>query len=502
VWTEKAKELEVTMNSTVVRSASRSRPLASSAVFVLLLLTLPVTVFSEDDQSIEALRRMGKAFASIAGKTSPAVVGIRATKTLQNDTLKDSSGESNNPFDDQMFEYFFRRRAPRPEQQDRPKQIAQGSGFLVTADGYILTNNHLVGEAEEIRVQLDDRRTVKAKLIGTDPETDVAVIKVDVKDGPYVELADSDSLEVGEWVIAIGNPFGLSHTVTAGIVSAKGRNDIGVANFEDFIQTDAAINFGNSGGPLLNLDGKAVGINTAIIGPGGNVGIGLAIPINMAKSIYEQLKENGKVVRGYLGVKIGNLDSGVGEFYGASSDKGAMVAEVMDGSPAEKAGIKVDDIVVELQGEPVAGANELMNRVAMFKPGTDVDLTILRDGKKKEITVTLGTRPDTAELAAGGESKTEEQLGLRVQTLTKELAQRLDYEGLSGVVVSEVEAGSPADEKGIQPGDLITEVNRETVRNVRQWNDAVEKAAEKGKVLLRVRGENGTRLVLITLSDK
>jgi serine protease Do len=380
--------------------------------------------------------------------------------------------------------------------------VAQGSGFLVAPDGYILTNNHLVGGAEVVRVQLNDRETVKAKVIGTDPETDVAVIKIDGTDLPYVELADSDTLEVGEWVIAIGNPFGLSHTVTAGIVSAKGRSRIGVADYEDFIQTDAAINFGNSGGPLLNLDGKAVGINTAIIGPGGNVGIGLAIPINMAKAIYEQLKENGKVVRGYLGVGINDLDSGVGEFYGAANDKGAMVTQVMEGSPAEKAGIKVDDIVVELQGEPVAGATELMNRVAMYKPGTDVELTVLRDGKKKKITVTLDKRPDSSTLASGGESRADEELGVLVQTLTRELAERLDYEGLSGVVVTEVEAGSPADERGIQPGDLITEVNRESVRNLRQWNEALGKAAEKGKVLLRVRNEGGTRLVLIPLAEK
>jgi len=489
------------MSTTVVRSTSRSRLLLSSVVFVLFLLTVPVNVFGEDEQSIQTLRRMGKAFASIAEKTSPAVVGIKATKTIRSDS-RQGNGDFYNPFDDQMFEYFFRRRMPRSDRQEQPKQVSQGSGFLVTADGYILTNNHLVGEAEDVSVQLDDRRTLKAKVIGADPGTDVAVIKIDVKDEPYVELANSDSLEVGEWVIAIGNPFGLSHTVTAGIVSAKGRNDIGVASFEDFIQTDAAINFGNSGGPLLNLDGKAVGINTAIIGPGGNVGIGLAIPINMAKAIYEQLKENGKVVRGYLGVKIGNLDSGVGEFYGAKSDKGAMVAEVMEGSPAEKAGIKVDDIVVELQGEPVMGANELMNRVAMFKPGTEVVLTILRDGKRKTITVTLGTRPDEGTVASGGSSKTEDKLGLHVQTLTPELAQRLGYDGLKGVLVTEVDSGSPADDKGIQPGDLITEVNREAVRNLRQWSDAIKKAAENGKVLLRVRGESGTRLVLITVSEE
>ncbi|MEN6576826.1 MAG: Do family serine endopeptidase [Phycisphaerales bacterium] len=489
------------MSTSVVRSENQPGRIASLGVLVLLVCTIPITVFAEEEQSVAALRQMGKAFTAIAEKSSPAVVGVRAVKTGRGSSRSDSM-EQYSPFDEDLFEYFFRGRTPRQYQQQQPKQVVQGSGFVVSADGYILTNNHLVGETEEVRVQLDDRRSVKAQVIGADPETDVAVIKIDATDLAYVELGDSDALEVGQWVIAIGNPFGLSHTVTAGIVSAKGRSRIGVADFEDFIQTDAAINFGNSGGPLLNLDGQAVGINTAIIGSGGNIGIGLAIPMNMAKAIYAQLKESGKVVRGYLGVGIGDVGVGVGEFYGAGDDKGAMVTQVVEGSPAEKAGIKVDDIVVELQGEPVVGATELMNKIAMQKPGTEVDLTILRDGKRKKFSVTLDTRPDSASLASGGESKAQEQVGVFVQTLTRELAERLGYDGLSGVVVIEVEAGSPADEQEIQPGDLIMEVNRQPVRNIRQWNEALAKAAEKGKVLLRIRDEDGTRLVLIPLSEE
>lgn len=490
------------MSLSVVRSESRPGRVVSLVVLVLSLCAIPVTAFAEEEQSVAALRQMGRAFAAIAEKSSPAVVGVRATKTSRGSSDRDSSTEQYSPFDEDLFEYFFRRRMPRQYEQDHPRQVVQGSGFVVSADGYILTNNHLVGETEEVRVQLDDRRSMKARVIGADPETDVAVIKIDATNLAYVELGDSDSLEVGEWVIAIGNPFGLSHTVTAGIVSAKGRTRIGVADFEDFIQTDAAINLGNSGGPLLNLDGKAIGINTAIIGPGGNVGIGLAIPMNMAKMVYEQLKDGGKIVRGYLGVEIVDIEIGVGEFYGAENDQGAMVMKVREGSPAEKAGLKVDDIVVELQGDVVAGATELMNRIAVHKPGSEVELVVLRDGKRKKVTVTLDTRPDSAVLASGGESKTEEQVGLYVQTLTRELAERLGYDGLSGVVVIEVEAGSPADEQEIQPGDLITEVNRQPVRNIRQWNDALAKAAEKGKVLLRIRNEDGTRLALIPLSEE
>jgi serine protease Do len=493
------------MSLSVAPSKDKSRRFLSSTVLVLLLLAWPVAAFGEDDQSIAVLRRMGKAFASIAEKASPAVVGIRAVQVVKDGdgSREYSSGDPRSPFGDDFFEYFFRRQAPRRFQRPEPKQVAQGSGFIVTKDGYILTNNHLVGGAEDVTVTVGDGRKLKAKIIGADSETDVAVVKIDGQDLPYVELANSDGLEVGEWVIAIGNPFGLSHTVTAGIVSAKGRSQIGVADYEDFIQTDAAINFGNSGGPLLNLDGKAVGINTAIIGPGGNVGIGLAIPINMARGVYEQLKENGKVVRGFLGIGIQDLQPGMGEFFGVENGKGAVITSVVEKSPAEKAGIKPDDIVVELEGEPVTSANELMNRIAVQKPGSEVRLVILREGKRKTFTVELDKRPQEPGLAAGDTNVTQEQLGLAVQTLTEELAQRLGYENLSGVVISEIQSGSLAEEYGLQPGMLITEVNRDPVRNVRQFKEALTKAQSGGKVLLRVTfEEGGARLIFIPLPEK
>ena len=493
------------MGISVTHSWNRPRLFASSVVFVLMLFSLPVSAFGEDDQSIATLRRMGKAFASIAEKASPAVVGIRATRTVRGDAKSRAYSYGDpNPFGEDLFDYLLRRRSPRGNEQPAPKEkeVAQGSGFLVAADGFILTNNHLVGQAEEIAVQLGDGRKFSAKIVGTDPETDVAVIRIAAENLPYVELANSDTLEVGEWVIAIGNPFRLSHTVTAGIVSAKGRNQMGVANYEDFIQTDAAINFGNSGGPLLNLDGKAVGINTAIIGPGGNIGIGLAIPINMAKMVYEQLKDGGKVVRGYLGVEIDNLEAGMGEFFGVQSGKGAVVMRVLEDSAAAKAGIKADDIIVELEGEPVATANDLMNRVAMHKPGSKIDVVVLRDGKRRTITITLDKRPQEVADAAGGAAKARGPLGMSVQTLTRQLATQLGYEGLSGVVVDEVESGSLADEYGIEPEMLILEVNREPVRSVKQYNEAIAQAKQKGKVLLRVRSEDWTKFVLIPLPPK
>ncbi len=492
------------MSTTHARSGNKPRRYTAFAVFTFLLFALPVSTFAEDEQSIATLRRMGKAFASIAEKASPAVVGVRATRVVRGNLQprEYSFGEPFSPFDDEFFDYFFRRRAPRRYQQREPKQVAQGSGFIVAPDGYILTNNHLVGEAEEISVQLDGGQKFKAQIIGTDPETDVAVIKIEADNVPYLELANSDTLEVGEWVIAIGNPFGLSHTVTAGIVSAKGRSRIGVADYEDFIQTDAAINLGNSGGPLLNLDGKAVGINTAIIGPGGNVGIGLAIPVNMAKAVYQQLKNSGKVVRGYLGVKILDLEVGMGEFFGLQDDKGAIIVGVEEGSPAEKAGLKTDDVVVELAGEPVTSANDLMNRVAVYKPGSDVEVVVLREGKRRTFTVTLGTRPDAAVLARGGTSEAQEQLGLSVRTLTEDVARRWGYESLSGVVVTAVESGSLAQEYGIVPGALITEVNRKPVQNVRQFREELAEALKKGKVLLRVTYEEQTRLIFIPVPEE
>ncbi|MCX5634310.1 MAG: trypsin-like peptidase domain-containing protein, partial [Planctomycetota bacterium] len=268
----------------------------------MFLLITPLSAFSQDTDSINTLRQMGKAFAQIAEKASPAVVGIKVeNKARRQDypTMQSPFDSPSDPFgNDEFFERFFRRQMPRsrsPQQRQQPRSIAQGSGFIISADGYILTNNHLVGEADKILVKVRDETEVEAKIIGTDPDSDVAVIKIDKKNLSFIEFADSDKLEVGEWVLAIGNPFGLSHTVTAGIVSATGRSGVGLTKYEDFIQTDAAINPGNSGGPLLNLDGKVVGINTAIIGPGGNIGIGLAIPSNMAKSVYEQLAAGGPV---------------------------------------------------------------------------------------------------------------------------------------------------------------------------------------------------------------
>jgi serine protease Do len=474
------------------------------AALVLFFVIAPLSLRAEDQQSIAALRQMGKAFTSIAEKASPAVVSLKSERAATRDT----STFRNSPFDEDLFDFWFRQPSPRdrsPQQRRYQQQpvTALGSGFIISPDGYILTNNHMVGDAEKVEIELTDDRKFTAKIIGTDPVSDVAVVKIDAENLPYLELGDSDKLEVGEWVLAIGNPLGLSHTVTAGIVSAKGRS-VGLADIENFIQTDAAINRGNSGGPLLNLDGKVVGINTAIVGATGNIGIGFAIPINIAKHAYKQLREGKSVARGFIGVQLGELSPEMAASLELPEDtKGVTVESVVEGSPAEKAGLKPYDVIVEFEGQAVDKRNEFINRVSMLEPGTKIELVVLRDGKRKPFDVTLGTRPASEELsAAGGPTDTFEELGFSVDNLTKDMAQSLGYEGQRGVVVTEVDPQSQAAEVGLAPGVLIKEVERRQVGSVKEFRDAIDKAREnreKGTALLLVQRDRSTFLALLRL---
>jgi len=487
-----------------------TRNLVIATVSFLLFFAAPLSLLAEEKESLNLLRQMGKALAKIAEKTSPAVVSLEAQKTVVQEypTFEDLPfGEPFDPFGNDFWDFFYRRsprqrspRTPRTPERKQSVTTAKGSGFIISSDGYILTNNHLAGEAEKINVELGDGRKFTAKLIGADPETDVAVVKIEADNLPYLELADSDALEVGEWVLAIGNPLGLSHTVTAGIVSAKGRSGFRLATYENFIQTDAAINFGNSGGPLVNLDGKVVGINTAIVGPGGNIGIGFAIPINMAKNIAEQLMKGGGIERGYLGVLPQDLTPEMAEAFGLKDTKGVLIPEVSEDSAAAKAGLKHNDVIVEINGEPIESADAFRSKIAILKPGTEVKLTIWQDGKRKTITATLDKRPPLEELT--GTSKATEDLGFTVSDLTDELASRYGYKGQSGVVVTEVEQGSQADGVGIEAGALIKEVNQTEVHNTKEFNEAVEKAREKGMVLLLVKRGRYTFYALITIPKK
>lgn len=493
-----------------VSSFKKNKVLSHRTVILvsLFLFITPALVFSQDKNSITTLRQMGRVFADISAKASPAVVWVTAERTVTRDTssLDWPFDEQFDPFEDDFFDYFFRRRSPHRRsapQQRKSLQLARGSGFIISEDGYILTNNHIVAQADKggIKVILTDKREFEAELIGTDPDSEVAVLKIDTDSFTYLELADSDKIEVGEWVLAIGNPFGLSRTVTAGIVSAKGRN-VGLTEYENFIQTDAAINPGNSGGPLINLDGKVVGINTAIISrTGGNMGIGLAIPINTAKGVFEQLIETGKVVRGFLGISMTELTPDLADAFDLKDTKGVAITEVVEDSAAEKAGLKHNDVIIEFQNQPIEGASELKNRVAALKPGTKVQIVIMRDGKRKKITAELGEKPTKGQLT-GTQTKSLEKLGLTVQNLTDDLAKRLGYEDFTGVIVTQVEPDSQAALAGIKAGVLIQEVNRKQVANTKEFNKAIEKAAKEGSILLLIKDQSYTRFVLLKIPKK
>lgn len=471
---------------------------------ILLVLSCAANSFASDidDQNIALLDRTAKAFAAVVKKAVPAVVFVRVEKTVESRGTA-SPFQFQDPFDffnDPFFERFFgphfqpRRRMPRKFQQR-----GQGSGFIISKDGYILINNHVVGDADLIKVKLSDGREFKAKVIGTDPQSDVAVIKIDATNLPVLRLGDSDKLEVGEWVIAIGNPFGLSQTVTVGVVSAKGRSRIGINDYEDFIQTDAAINPGNSGGPLVNIHGEAVGMNTAIFSrSGGYMGIGFAIPINMAKAIKDQLLKKGKVTRGWLGVVIQDIDEELAKSFGLEKTEGVLIAEVSEGSPAEKAGLKQGDIILRLNGKKVDDLGELRNKIALTAPGTKVKLEVLRENKRRTIQVTIGEQP--AGRAIGmAQHEILGKIGLVVQDLTEELAKQFGYRESQGVLVAEVEPGSPAARVGIRPGHLIEEVNRRRVHNMDEFVRALAQSKKTKSVLFRVRDGEFSRYVAIRI---
>jgi serine protease Do len=426
----------------------------------------------------------GKAFVEVAKRVTPTVVSITSSKMVR----------VSSPFSD----FFHRNWGGQNQDEDSPgfrqRQQGLGSGVIISADGYILTNNHVIQEAEEISV-LIDKKEYKAKLIGTDPKTDVAVVRIEAKNLPVIALGNSDDLEIGEWVIAVGNPFSLelAHTVTAGIVSGKGRapqDRVGGIEYQDFIQTDAAINPGNSGGALVNLRGELVGINTAIVTGGfggGNVGVGFAIPINLARQIMQSLIDEGRVIRGYLGVNIQSIDEDMAKAFDLPEPSGALVNSIRPNSPAENAGLKVEDIVTELDGKKIRDSNHLMHLVAGYKPGTRVPITLWRDGKAIKLAVKLAERPDEDRppQLTGTESE-ENGLGLQVTTLTPSLARELELDGDdTGVVVTQVDESSQAAKEGIQRGDVIREVNRRPVRSAAEFRRAVS-GTTGDRVLLRV----------------
>lgn len=432
-------------------------------------------------------------FANIAKTTMPAVVNISTTQTsARRSQRRQRPLPGPNPFGgEDPFEEFFRRffgDRPPPRQQR-----SLGSGFIISPDGYIVTNDHVVGDADKITVRLSDEDEFEAKIIGTDDKTDLALIKIEAEE-PFqsVPLGNSSDLQIGDWVMAIGNPFGLEQTVTAGIVSAKGRV-IGAGPYDDFIQTDASINPGNSGGPLLNLQGEVVGINSAIFSQGGgNIGIGFAIPIDMAKSIINQLKNSGKVTRGWLGVAIQTVTAELAKSFDLEEPIGALVAEVTEGGPAEKAGIERGDIITHFKDEKILKSHDLPAMVARTPVGEKVEVTVLRGGKEQTISVALGELTD--QVAQGGSrEESEASWGLTVADISDEHLQRYRLpDNQKGVVVTAVEPGSPAEMAGIRPGDVIEEVNRQAVQSVRDFTTAVEEVKDAETLLLLARRGNFT----------
>ena len=440
------------------------------------------------------VRMVPQNFSTLADTVSPAVVHIRVEKTIK------AGGPAfhqfgQNPFGgNKQFKDFFGRNFGQ-QRQPEFKQPGQGSGFLIDKGGYIVTNNHVVEGAETIKVILKDDTEYDAKIVGRDPVTDIALIKIDAKGNlPTVSMGSSDNLKVGEWVAAIGSPFGLEHTVTAGIVSAKGRV-IGSGPYDNFIQTDASINPGNSGGPLINMQGEIVGINTMIIA-GGN-GIGFAIPIDLVKDIVAQLKTSGKVTRGWLGVTIQDLKGDLAGYYGVADKSGVLVASVVPGDPADQAGIQPKDIITEIDGKKVTTSRDLTNLAAKLGVGDTARVTVLRDGRKKTLDVKVGKRPLT--MAAASEHQRQEkegEYGFEVTELTPEMAQRYNIKETTGVIVVEVEPNSKAQTAGIQQGDLIIEVNRKNVSSVKDFMNLVDYYKKGDGIKLLVKRINGGLMVI------
>ncbi|MGD8570581.1 MAG: DegQ family serine endoprotease [Gammaproteobacteria bacterium] len=478
---------------------------------LILVMFLTVPAFAQQG-GIENLRQTGKAFASVAKNVSPSVVFVQVESTQK----EDIQSQFFPPLGEDFFRRFFGDPSRQPphghdgDQQQERHMVSQGSGFVFKSeDGlfadrtYILTNNHVVENADDIKVTFQDGEEFDAEVKGTDPKSDIAVIEVKKAGFPALKWADSSKLEVGEWVLAMGNPFGLSHTLTVGVVSAKGRTSLGISDYEDFIQTDAAINPGNSGGPLVNLDGDVVGVNTAIFSrSGGSMGVGFAIPSNLAKNIANQLIEKGKVIRGFLGIVIQTLTPDLAKSFGVEQSKGILVAQVSEDSPAAKAGLKQGDVIISYKGKAVSDIGDFRNRVALTVPGSREKLTIIRNGKRREMRVTIGelSKAKTVAQAEAGtpESETSSELGITVQTLTPDLAKQFNTKPGEGVVVTDIDQGSIAAMAGIRSGDVILQVDRKPVNSAAEFNRAISKAGEDKRVLLLVSSGDGQRYVVLS----
>jgi len=479
------------------------RPFHTIFIKILLVNLIILSALSLADaqtptisrDSINFLQRTGEAMAEVAAAVKPAIVNISIVKTE-----KVSSSDMDPFLNDPFFKKFFGDRRGYQEKPREHKSMSLGSGVIVSEDGYILTNNHVIKNADAIKVLLSDKREFKGRVIGSDPKTDLSVIKIDADNLTTIEMGNSDRLKVGELVLAVGSPYGLNQTITMGIVSAVGRANVGIADYEDFIQTDAAINPGNSGGALVNVQGQIVGINTAIFSTtGGYQGIGFAIPSNMAKAVMESLINKGKVTRGWFGVSIQSITPELAAQFGLENDYGTLVADVIVGSPAEEAGLMRGDVIIKFNGKPADEPYNLRNIVAATLPNEEVVLEIIRNGEPMTINVIIGELPDDIRKV-----KTEFKNALRginVQNLTPDINRQLDLpDRIRGVVVTEIEGGSPA-ETALLPGDVILEITRKAVSSVSDYEEIVSKIKPDQDILLLVFRRGATSFITINAEE-
>ncbi len=454
-----------------------------ASLALCLVIVFPPSVSAADPRDRALVERMQQVFVEVAERLKPSVVNISTTQKVQpsrRQTEPFFRGPFREFFGEEFFERFFERRS-------------LGSGVIVDAKGTILTNNHVVEQADEIQVTLVDERTFQAKVIGTDPKTDLAVIRIEgAKDLKPASLGNSAKIRTGDFVIAIGNPFGLSHTVTVGVISATGRAGMGITAYEDFIQTDASINPGNSGGPLLNIDGQVIGINTAIVASG--QGIGFAIPITPAREIMEQLIKEGRITRGWLGVLIQPLTPDLARQFGVKAGEGVVVGDVLEGGPAEKAGLTTGDVIQAVGGKPVTDVRGLQRVVAALRPGTQVAVTVNRKGKDVTLNATVGQMPTEEPVAVTPEPF--ERHGFAVQDLTPELREKLQVKE-GGVLVASVEPGSPAFRRGLRPGDVILEVDRQPVKSRQDLLAMLQASRPEMELLLLVQRGKSSRFIVI-----
>jgi len=455
----------------------------------------------ELDRALTTADNLSVAFEHAADVVEPSVVNVRAAARIV-PSSGSGSGQLIIPFQDPRLGQFFGNdhfgQFGLPQQGGSGGLVreGEGTGFVVSQDGLILTNNHVVDNATEVTVQFSGGQEYDAEVVGTDPSTDLALLRIDAKGLTPVKFGDSDDVRVGQWVVAVGDPFGLESTITAGIVSAKGRTHVGIANYEDFIQTDAAVNPGNSGGPLVDLHGEVIGINTAIATRnGGNMGVGFSIPSNLATSIMQKLRDNGVVSRGWLGVVIQDLDEGLADSFGFHGTEGVLVSQVQDDGPASKAGMKVGDIITGFNGAPLTGMDQLRMRVAETQPGSTVNLTVFRDGKDRTLSVDVGELGSNGSLAQG--KPISDELGLGLRDLDEAIANQLGVDLDSGVVVTSVDPLGAGGRSGLRVGDVITKVQGTAVNNTREFRRALGKHELTKGVRLTVRTGDAQRFVFL-----